>query len=173
MKQKISSNAIAVCILVFSTMAGCKIETLIINNSPSTGGKPDLTISQVTATKLPNCIEGYPSGIICYTGRFQFTLRIWNIGTATLARPFFISNSRSSPDIRDSICSTGRLVNERHVAIYPGDFVDISFEGSVDDSVPQVFFVINTNDRFSKGVHLPIIPELRYDNNDYWLDLHW
>jgi len=34
-------------------------------------------------------------------------------------------------------------------------------------------FVINTDDRFDRGVPLPVIPEMNYDNNSYVLDMKW
>src|SRR5258706_10876329 len=128
MKEQRPSRLIWFSVLVFSITSGCDVDTLIIKSPSSTNGKPDLTISQVTYTRLPNCIEGYPSGILCSRGRFQFTLTIWNIGDAVLAKPFYIFMSQSSPDIRDSICSSGRLVNDWGLSIWPGHSLEITAE---------------------------------------------
>ena len=75
-------------------------------------GKPDLIIDTITYTRLPNCYEGYPSGIICGGPRFEFTLKIKNIGLAAISSPLFICNSRSNWDFENHYCSYCQRLND-------------------------------------------------------------
>ncbi len=134
---------------------------------------PDLVIDTVTFVRLPDCWQGYPSGIICGGPRFDFTLHIKNIGSANFTVPFYISNSRSNVDFADKYCSSTLRVNDPPVTIPPGGTLQMTYESFIDDSTSRVLFVINTNDRFDRGVPLPKVDELKYANNDYSLTLTW
>ena len=153
-------------------MVGC-ISDQGIAPSSSTTGTPDLVIDTVTFARLPNCWQGYPSGIICGGPRFDFTLHIRNVGSGNFTVPFYISNSRSNVDLAVQYCSFTIRVNDPAASIPPGGTLDVTYESFVDDSTSRVHFVINTNDRFDTGVPLPRVDELSYDNNDYYLPLVW
>jgi len=135
--------------------------------------KPDLRIDSVTYTRLPTCWQGYPSGIICGPPRFNFILTIANIGPADMAEPFYMSNSCSRTDFDSQYCSHTIRVNDPPASIPVGGSIHISYVSFIDDSTSQVLFVINTNDRFDRGVPLPRIDEVSYDNNEYDLVLTW
>ena len=134
-------------------------------NSPvSPVQKPDLTFGQVAYTRF----VGLGSGPL-----FRFTIHVRNIGTADFCESFYISNSRSASDYNEQYCSHTSIVNYPPVKLFVGDSIEVTFADAVDDSVPQVLFVINTNDRYNRGVPLPTIDELSYENNSASLVMQW
>ncbi len=156
----------AVSFLVFAW--GCTKNEIV---NPT--GKPDLTIDTISYQRLPNCWTGPYGGVYCAGPRFEFILRIRNIGDADLNQYFYISNSRSLSDFESKYCSHTTIVNDPTTKVSINGYVDVKFVDFIDDSVPKVLFVINTNDLFDRGVPLPTIEEKRYDNNSYILDLQW
>jgi hypothetical protein len=124
----------------------------------SPASKPDLIITQVTYVTRPFEV-------------FEFTIHIKNIGTAELNRSFWISNSRSQSDFDDHYCSHGQIVNYPPSVILPAQSMDVEILDLIDLTATEILFVINTNDRYDRGVPLPIIDESSYDNNEYILHI--
>lgn len=155
--------------------AGCSKNTAVISPVADSNARPDLVIENIDYTILPSVVQGYPSGVLVAGPTAAFTLRIGNVGKAPLTSPFYISNSRSERDFDDGYCSTTTLVNASPETrtIPAGGSIDLKLDMSFADSVSRIFFLINTNDRFDKGVPLPAIPELNYDNNSYILGMKW
>jgi hypothetical protein len=136
-------------------------------------GKPDLIIDTITYTRLPNCYEGYPSGIICGGPRFEFTLKIKNIGLAAISSPLFICNSRSNWDFENHYCSYCQHLNDPPSEIPINGSLDIKFISDIDDSVHNVIFILNTNDMYNTGLNIPKIDEENYTNNSYICSISW
>ena len=128
---------------------------------------PDLVISHVAYARLPS-IGTYLTG-----PSFQFTLTIRNIGDADFHVPFYISSTHNAKTYEDQFCGHTQLVNKPVTVILPGDSIEVNVLALIEGNTPDVLFVINTNDLYAKGVHLLIIPEVRYDNNSYVLHLQW
>jgi putative transposase len=156
---------------ILVTLSGCNdINEIIIPNK----GKPDLIIESITYQRQPNCWDDGHGGVVCSgTPIFQFTLKIGNIGDAGLRQSFYISNSRTAKDFQDTNCSHTTIANYPPLELLPNGFMNVTFEDFIDDSIPKVLFVINTNDLYDHGVPLPIIPEKSYDNKSFILDLQW
>jgi hypothetical protein len=165
-------NAVCLIIMLLSPIAGCDLGRSI-NPVASIGGKPDLVIDTVTYKRLPSCWQGYPSGIICGGPRFEFTLRIANIGSTDIAEPFYISNSRSKWDFASRYCSFTIRVNDPPSVIPVGGSIPITYIDFIDDSTSHVLFVVNTNDRYQSAAPLPRLDEASYDNNEFDLPLNW
>ena len=137
-------------------------------------GKTDLVIEGITYQREPSCVPGIPSGVVCSgVPFFKYTIRIRNIGSRNLDQFFYISNTHSERDYRDGFCSHTAMVNNPPITLSAGDYIDVTFSDYVDEGTARVLFVINTNDLFSKGIHLPTIDELHYDNNSFTLNLQW
>ena len=150
-------------------LSACNNSDLIIPNA-----KPDLIIESVSYQREPSCWEGWPSGVICSgVPIFKFTIKIRNVGDKDLDQFFYISNTTSDRDLLQNFCPHTRIVNYPPVKLAVGRFLNVSFSDFINDSTARVLFVINTNDLYSKGRHLPRIDELRYDNNSDTLDLEW
>lgn len=156
-------NAMCLTIMLLPLIAGCDLGRSI-NPGGSRAGKADLLIDTVVYNQLPNCWQGYPSGIICGGPRFEFTLRIANIGSKEIAQPFYISNSRSKWDFDNKYCSFTIRVNDPPSVIPVGGSIPITYTDFIDDSTSHVFFVINTD---------TTLDEVSYDNNEYNLPLTW
>jgi hypothetical protein len=135
--------------------------------------KPDLIIDEITYERLPDCHLGYPSGVICDGPNFEFTVRVKNIGTADVTSPLFITNSRSQWDFDNQYCSYGQRLNDPPSNIPMDELLDIKLESHIEDSVQNVFFVLDTYDRTNSGLNLPIIDEINYDNNSYVMSISW
>ncbi len=167
-------RAFSSCLVLLLAFSGCS-RNAVVNSPPPSDGKPDLVILGITYSVQPACHEGYPSGIICIGPNALFTVKVGNIGTASLDRPFYISNSRSSEDFVTSYCSSTRMVNAPYdsVAIHPNGSIEVSFPDVFPDTVSKILFVINTDDRYDRGVPLPVIPESNYTNNSFVLNMKW
>ena len=155
-------------LLLLLMVAGCSK-----NNVTDSNEKPDLTIDSVSYKVLPSCYEGNPSGVICVGPNAVFTLTIRNIGTTDLRKSFYISASRSEQDFQNNYCSSTMMVNGDSIAIPVNGTLDVPIQLVFPDTVSKILFVINTDDRFDRGVPLPVIPEMNYDNNSYVLDMKW
>jgi hypothetical protein len=161
-----------ISIALLLILIGCKSEHSV-NPITTKNGKPDLIIDNVTYTRLPNCYQGYPSGIICGGPRFEFVLKIKNIGLANISSPLYICNSRSSWDFENKYCSSGHRLNDPPLPILIDSSITIKFISDIDDSVKNVLFVLNTNDFFNSGSSIPRVEESDYTNNSYIKMLIW
>lgn len=112
-------------IVLLSMAVGCDFGQSV-NPAMSPTGKPDLMIDTVTYTRLPTCWPGYPSGIYCFGPRFEFALKISNIGSADIAEPFCMSNSRSMADFDSQYCSYTIRVNDPPTSIPVGKSIQIA-----------------------------------------------
>jgi hypothetical protein len=160
---------ILICLLIFFS---CKIEQPS-DRVPDLNGKADLIIDTVTYTRLSSRIEVDPPEIVIGPPRFEFTLKIKNIGTAEVTSPFLIDNSQSTEDFDSLYCSYGQLVNYPPAHIPVNGSLNTKIVCFIEDSVQNVLIVINTNDRYNRGVILPKIEELDYTNNSYVQSLSW
>jgi len=161
-------------ILIIPIIVGCKSSNNnLVNPEIISTGKADLIIDEITYKRLPDCHQGYPSGIICDGPNFEFTLRIKNIGFADVTSAIFITNSRSKWDFDNQYCSYGQRLNDPPTSIPMNGSLDIKLESHIDDSVQNVFFVLDTYDRTNSGLNLPKVDELNYDNNTFVVDLVW
>lgn len=163
---------ISLNLILITMVVGCK-SVHSTNPAITTNDKPDLKVDTITYTRLPNCYQGYPSGIICGGPRFDFTLQIENIGSSDLSEPFYISYSDSKDEFDSLYCSSTIRVNDPPAIIRSGGKIQVTFEGSIDDSTSHVLFVVNTNNRYFRGVALPTIDEVSYNNNDFILNIEW
>jgi hypothetical protein len=152
-------NSKTFTVILFVLALGCKKASPIAVEQ-----KPDLTFGQITYAR--HLAYNVPFA-------FTFTIIVRNIGTSELSQSFYISNSRSKAEFNDQSCSHTQLVNDPPTRIAVGDSIQVSIVDAVDDSVPQILFVINTNDRYDRGVPLPMIDELSYDNNSVTLAMKW
>jgi hypothetical protein len=159
-------------LILLTVFVGCK-SNQSTNPANNSTGKPDLLIDTITYTRLPNCYQDYPSGIICGGPRFELTLQIGNVGSSDLSEPFYISYSRSKTNFDSLYCSSTIRVNDPPTFIRTGGNIQVTLVGLIDDSTSQVLFVVNTNNRFFRGVTLPMIDEVSYNNNDYVLNIKW
>jgi len=159
-------------IIFISFFIGCK-SNILVNPISTLKGKPDLIIDEVIYKRLPDCHQGYPSGIICDGPSFEFTLRIKNIGNADVSSALFITNSRSKWDLDNQYCSCGQRLNDPPMNIPINGSLDIKLVSFIDDSVHNVLFVLDTYDRSNSGLNIPKIDEVNYDNNSYILPLQW
>lgn len=166
--KKIYLIIIAIPLLII----GCKSEQSV-NPDLTQNGKPDLIIENITYTRLPNCYQDYPSGIICGGPRFEFTLKIKNIGSSAISSPLFICNSRSEEDFENQYCSYGQRLNDPCLEIPINGSLDIKLVSDIEDSVKNVLFILNTNDFYNSGLSIPKIDETDYTNNLYIENLVW
>jgi hypothetical protein len=149
------------------------------NSEHSTGSltnqnsKADLIIDMVTYTRLSSRIEVDPPEPVIGGPRFEFTLKIKNIGTAEVSSPFMIANSQSTEDFDSLYCSHGQLVNYPPVQVPVNGSLETKIVCFIEDSVQNVLIVINTNNQYNRGVTLPEINELDYTNNSYVQPLSW
>ena len=160
------------CIISLFLLAACKSDHLE-NPVLSSIDKPDLIIDTVSYTRLPNCFEGYPSGVICGPPTFGFTLRIKNIGTAEVMSPLFIENSRSKWDFDNRYLSYGQRVNDPPVKIPINGSLVVNITSDVEDSLANVFIVVNPNYTYNTRVDSPLMDELNFANNGYIVSLKW
>lgn len=160
-------------ILVFLLIIfGCKSEQST-DAVPDQNNKADLIIDTVTYTRLSSRIEVDPPEPVIGGPRFEFTLKIKNIGTAEVSSPFMIANSQSTEDFDSLYCSHGQLVNYPPVQVPVNGSLETKIVCFIEDSVQNVLIVINTNNRYNRGVTLPEINELDYSNNSYVQPLSW
>jgi hypothetical protein len=151
---------------------GCKSDNLV-NPILTSNDKPDLIIDEITYKRLPDCHQGYPSGIICDGPTFEFTLRVKNIGATDVTSALFITNSTSQWDFDNQYCSYGQRLNDPPTNIPTNGSIDIKLESHIDEGVQKIFFVLDTYDRTNSGLNLPKVDELSYDNNTLVVDLEW
>ena len=159
-------------IIVLFTLTACKSNHSENPVSPSVA-KPDLVIDTVTYTRLPNCWQGYPSGVICGPPTFGFTLRIRNLGTADVSSPFFVQNSRSKWDFDNRYLSLGQRVNDPPTTIPINGTLDLNITSDVEDSLANVFIVVNPNYTYNTRVDTPLVDEVNFSNNSYTVTLKW
>jgi hypothetical protein len=160
-------------ILVFLLIIiGCKSEHST-DPAADQNNKADLVIDTVTYIRLSNCFQLDPPEIVCGGPRFEFTLKIKNIGTAGVASALFIENSQSTDDFDSLYCSYGQLANYPPGHIPVNGSLDTKIVCFIEDSVQNVLFVIDTNDRYNTGLTIPKIEELDYTNNSYVQSLGW
>jgi hypothetical protein len=162
----------SVTLIFLLIIIGCKSEHST-GPAEAPNGKADLIIDTVSYTRLSDCFQLDPPEIVCGGPRFEFTLKIKNIGTADIASALFIRNSRSAMDFDSLYCSYGQRLNDPPAKIPVNGSLDIKLESDIEDSVQNILFVIDTNDRYNTGLTIPKIEELDYTNNSYVQPLSW
>jgi len=139
---------------------------------PVISAKPDLVIQKISYQRLPNCFQGYPSGVICLSGQnLEFTVRIANIGGADFQNTLFIENTKSMRGLREGYYGHGQTVNVSKQAIGIGGWIDVVVWDVIEDSVSAVKFYVNTTGRMDKNYPLPPVDELDYTNNTFVVDI--
>jgi hypothetical protein len=158
-------------ILLLIIAFGCNNNTSI--NSTDKSGKVDLIIEHISYTRLSNVGQDPYVVTIGASSLFEFDLIIKNIGTKDLRSSIFIENSRSKRDFDSSYCSHGQLVNYPPVNIPAQGSIETKVTDIIYDSVYNVLFIIDSNDRYHRGDPIPLIDESNYDNNTFVLQMTW
>ncbi len=157
MMMPLHSTSACIALLLCLIPTGCNVDQVVVVDS-----KPDLIIESVSYERLP-----------IWQYEFEVTVHVKNIGDYPVTGQFYLSWTTTRRSFDSSQCDYHHPVNEPTGIIDVGGSIDPQFRVSLQDSMPNMLFYINTNDAFKKKIHGPIIYEKSYENNSYVADIQW
>ena len=139
--------------------------------------KPDLVVEEITYRPAPPSIGVHGGAVI--SGATEFTIKIKNIGNASLEDEFYIVNTITEQDLETNHFSRGGLVNQGKKPINPGEIFHCKFCSKVDRDIDIIRFKINAgidttygkNEKKKGDIIIEPLPELDYTNNVYELKI--